>query len=185
MRHILVGTVCSGRQQATEHLRQHAQELQRCLGATPVPGTLNIVLQRPVGLDFQQCRLVCGKHFFWTALAAGIPALAYRWPGCPLHIVEIVAPITLRMHLGADDGDQVSIAVEGTSALRLPQYLAWLMLWGSRQDRFYKSNDYPRLKCSKRLAKHASQASMSYAVAGFHLSAPHQNRNHSLVCFKG
>ena len=158
----LVGTVCRGRGVASEHLREYAQELERILGAPPIPGTLNLILQGPLGLDVQQCALVRDKRFFWSASVAGIPVLAYRWPGCPLHILEIVAPLMLRAHLGAGDGDSVSIAVEGKQTLTPKQRLSWSILWSLRQDRFYAS-DYPFLiKRFKRLWRNASQRSTGY-----------------------
>jgi hypothetical protein len=156
--HILVGTVCSGRGVAREHLDRHAADLGSLLGAPPVPGSLNLVLRRPVGFDFQQCRLAWKRQFFWAASVAGVPALAYRWLSCPLHIVEIVAPVMLRTTLGASDGDKVSITVEGTTALTPQQYLVWSILWGLRQHSYHASaRQFPGLK---RFRKYATQKSM-------------------------
>jgi hypothetical protein len=155
---ILVGTVSSGRGLARKHLDQHAPELARLLRAPPVPGSLNLVLRRPVGFDFQQCRLAWNNQFFWAASVAGISALAYRWLHCPLHIVEVVAPVMLRSELRIDDGDKVSIAVEATSSLTLKQHVSWSIFWGLRQDSFYTS-DSP-LTRFKRLQKYATQKSM-------------------------
>ena len=161
MTRIVVGTVDSGRGLARQELREHAQELARHLGAPPVPGSFNLVLRRPVVFDFQQCRVACKERFFWAASVAGIPALAYRWKGCPLHIVEIVAAVMLRSQLAADDGDEVSITVEGTRSLTLKQYISWWILWGLRQDSFYKSNR--PVARFKRLEKYASQRSMRHS----------------------
>jgi riboflavin kinase, archaea type len=158
---ILVGTVDSGRGRARQHLSEHAQVLARYLGAPPVPGSLNLVLRQPVGFDFQQCRVVCNGRFFWAASVAGVPALAYRWKGCPLHIVEMVAAVRLRSQLAADDGDEVSIIVEGTRSLTLKQYISWWILWGLRRDSYYKSNrPVTRFKWLK---KYASQKSMRHS----------------------
>ncbi len=154
----LVGTICSGRGLARTHLHEHASELARYLGAPPVPGSLNLVLGRPVGFDFKQCRLACKGRFFWAASVAGIPALAYRWLTCPLHIVEIVAPVALRSTLGVSERDKLSITVEGATALTPQQYLVWSILWRLRQDSFYSSNR--QFSGFKRFRRYATQKSM-------------------------
>ena len=146
--------------QASDHLRAHTQELARQLGAPPVPGTLNLVLRRPVGFDFTQVELRCGGRFFWAASVAGIPALGYRWLYCPLHLLEIVAPVMLRTHLAVGDGDKVSVVVEGTRALTLKQRLSWSILWSLRQDRYYRSDYRVLIKRFERLRRYASQISM-------------------------
>ena len=158
MTRTLVGTVCSGRGLARKHLERHAAELARLLGAPPVPGSLNLVLRWPVGFDFQECQLAWNDQFFWAGSVAGIPALVYRWLNCPLHVVEIVAPVMLRSQLRVDDGDKVSISVDGMRTVTFKQYISWSILWDLRQDSFYTSNG--PVSRFKQLRKYATQRSM-------------------------
>jgi len=137
------GKVVRGRGKGAERIAALDRCLRPILGASPVPGTVNIVLLRPIEFDPAAAVLtIDGKRMFWPIRLGNLPCLAYRWRGCPLHIVEVVSTMRLRDELGLADGSMVRLEVADPWPLRTGSLLAWLALWAFRKERYYGSESY-------------------------------------------
>jgi CTP-dependent riboflavin kinase len=143
---ILTGTVCSGRGLAKEHLAPLGERFRQHLGAMPMPGSLNVLLDRPVSLHHGRSVLAARDRAFWPVSINGVDALAHRWRYCPLHIVEVVSHIPLRRHFGLQDGASVRIDMTGVIApTPLSAALSWWLIWRGREALFYSKRAGHRL----------------------------------------
>src|SRR5687768_3842839 len=116
------GHVVSGRGLAEKHLSTLAGDVARIMGEPPCPGSLNVILDRPLRLEVSEARAVeGGARLFWPATLNGLPVWLYRWKNAPLHVVEIVSPQYLRGTLGLSDNDRVAIVLgkEQVAKIRL------------------------------------------------------------------
>src|SRR5690606_20149403 len=111
----------------------------------PVRGTLNVVLRQPLELaanrlaySFEGCR------YFWPVRLNGHACLAYRSPGCPLHIVEIVSDRNFRTENNVKTGDEVTLQFDSgvCSTLAGRKRLAWNLFWKYRESMYYQSDLY-------------------------------------------
>lgn len=139
------GSVASGRGLGRTYLAAHATELDRLLGLTLYPGSLNVLLKRPV--RFRQDRAISvdnGLWYFWPGRLNGREVWLYRWKRAPLHVIEIVAPVNLRSQLELDDGDVVDIDTDENhvSAVSLSARCAWATVWLGRSTWYYSSDRY-------------------------------------------
>jgi hypothetical protein len=137
-----LGTVSAGRGRATCHIGEISGDLEAILGAPPAPGTLNVVLGRPVEFDPDKAVATPGNRYFWRIEMNGFPCLAYRWGSCPLHIIEVVSDRHLRTELLLSDGAAVVVTLEHARPIPLKRLLAWAALWGFRQRLYYTSDRY-------------------------------------------
>jgi CTP-dependent riboflavin kinase len=122
---ILYGKVCSGQGRAAEVLRSDFQEINRHFDAPVMPGTLNILLGFPAGLDPDECVITRKGRLFWSATLADHSVLIYRWDDCPLHVIEVLSPVALRERLRLCDDDTVGVEV---GAVRKLSFLADCLL---------------------------------------------------------
>ncbi|MCC3751091.1 MAG: hypothetical protein LLP51_06820 [Halorhodospira halophila] len=143
------GRVCSGRGLASEHLAAARSDLSRWLGAEPVAGTLNLAARRPYLLNRATARVFDSDHkMVWPAWLDDEPVLVYRWPGCALHILELVSASHLRRRTGLCDGERAAIDLPAQHLLPVPvhAWALWAALWGLRETRYYRGRrGYPIL----------------------------------------
>jgi Methyltransferase domain/Domain of unknown function DUF120 len=149
------GHVVSGRGFASQHLSTLADEIAPIVGGPPYPGSLNVVLDRPLRLEASEARAVeGGARLFWPATLNGLPVWLYRWTTAPLHVVEIVSPQYLRGHLGLHDNDRVAIAIgrEQVAGIKPFSRAVWASVWLGRRDWAYTNPRYvdrTRYWCSR------------------------------------
>lgn len=107
----LRGRVISGRGTASK-IKAFTAEVINFFGKSPVRGSLNLALDKPVRFDPEQIEFMGGQRaFFWTCEIEGMRCLITRAKGHPLHIIEIVAPCRLRDKFQLRDGDWMELKV--------------------------------------------------------------------------
>jgi len=140
---LTTGVVVSGRGKGAKRIAEFAPKLAVLLGERPLSGTLNVLLSRPMEFDTNRAiSVIDGKRFFWRISLNGVPCLAYRWRGCPLHVVEVVSHRCLRTDLGLTEGSAVEIDAYDAKRASLPRLFAWASLWAFRRGRYYTSQEY-------------------------------------------
>jgi hypothetical protein len=140
------GMVCKGRGGATQRTADFADFAHDYFGKPMVRGTFNVVLPAPVGLDpSSRLTFLEDGRSLWPVTVEGKPALAYRWPTCPLHVIEIISPMKLREDLGVGNGEFVSLGIDDgvLAPTKRRQLLSWQLLWRWRETRYYSNNIYP------------------------------------------
>ncbi len=156
------GTVASGRGNGRAHILANAAEIARLTcERTVFPGSLNVVLDRPLFLSNEAAlRFADGKRLLWPGRIGAVPVWIYRWQEAPLHIVELVAPAKLRERLGVGDGDPVSIEIDATYVRNVAAttFLVWSLLWAGRADWPYTHGRYYRATKSAALLLGATQS---------------------------
>jgi hypothetical protein len=139
----LDGKVVRGRGKGAGRIGAIADGLALELGSRPVAGTLNVILSIPIEFDPRKAIFrVDNKRLFWPVELNGVSCLAYRWKGCPLHIVEVVSVSHLRDELNLVDGSSVVIQAPHARHPSLKSLLAWTLLWALRQRYYYASDPY-------------------------------------------
>ena len=139
------GQVVSGRGLAAKHLSTLADDIARIVGGPPCPGSLNVILDRPLRLEASEARAVeGGARLFWPATLNGLAVWLYRWKYTPLHVVEIVSPQYLRGILGLSDNDQVAIVIGRKQVAKIKPFsrVVWAFVWLGRRDWAYQNNRY-------------------------------------------
>lgn len=139
----LVGHVVSGRGWATGDLARHLDVLREETGCDLFPGTLNLHLRRPAVFDpGEAIEFGGGRRLLWPASMVGRDVWLYRWRRAPIHVVEVLADIRLRHHLG----ERQKVALEVEDRLLLPirprATLGWLLLYAGRGRWYYTSRRY-------------------------------------------
>lgn len=141
----LHGNVLAGRGQAREHLTESSREIARIVGSSIFPGSLNVVLDRPVRFSENAARRFDNSHrFLWSAQLNGTPVWICRWAQAPLHVAEIIATTRLRDTLRLADGDDVRLEVseEAIGHIRPLDELVWKACWQGRRSWCYAHNGY-------------------------------------------
>lgn len=155
---IFIGSVCSGRRIAADHLNALRPLLDRHLGSPHTPGTLNVLLDCPVSLHPARAAIIGPQRAFWPVKFNGLDVLAYRWQRCPLHVVEIVSHLPLREHFRLQDGAPVTLDMSGViAAMPWRSKVCWWLLWRGRERLYYSSDSYHR-RMRKRLRGMARRA---------------------------
>lgn len=108
---VLAGSVQGGRGRASSHLLPSRFSLGAMLGGAVAPGTLNLSLPTAVRFDPAFGFEVDVGRWVWRARARGEQILLYRWAGCPLNVVEVVARENLRQAFDLRDGDSLDVAL--------------------------------------------------------------------------
>ncbi|HET8933375.1 MAG TPA: DUF120 domain-containing protein [Polyangiales bacterium] len=142
---IVVGTVAMGRGNATKDLAGNAQQLRELLGTELFPGSLNVILKRPLRLrEAAALRFDRGMRLLWPATMHGTPVWLYRWRWAPLHVVEVLSTVGLRKTLQLANGDLVTLSIrtEQLGAVSLLSTLAWSAFWLGRRDWCYSNDRY-------------------------------------------
>lgn len=131
-------------------------------GESLFPGSLNIVLDLPVKLDFNVAiPFAGGSRYLWPVSISGVdvPVFVYRWKGCPLHVLEIVSTQRLRDKLGLEDGFvlELSLPCHYVSNVNRIAVAVWWLLWRGRESWYYTKERYKRLVYLSRLNRFCSQ----------------------------
>ena len=135
------GRVVSGRGKATLRL-EGRKELFGYFGAKPQPGSLNIILDRPILFSpgRAKVRLVDRTLLAWPARMEGQPCLILRWENCPLHVAELISPYRFQVQKG--DRALLQLDVADTAPILLHRLFGWGCLWFLREARFYSDGKY-------------------------------------------
>lgn len=133
------------------------------LGASPFPGTLNILSPVPLAFDPQKALVLNGgKARFWPVTLEGTHCLAYRWRNCPLHVIEIVSAIKIRDMLGAER-QEVSVKFSDVIPVSKLRRSAWRFFWEGHEKDYYGNDEYLRsVKRWRLLYKLANQPNIEY-----------------------
>ena len=104
------GQVVCGRGLAAPELVTLSVQVQAIVKEPLCPGSLNIVLNRPMRLlDTAGFAFDRGYRTLWPASLGGINVWVYRWRESPLHVVEILSSVYLRGRLNLKNGDAVTL----------------------------------------------------------------------------
>jgi len=122
----LEGVVCAGRGRGASVINNNSDRIAEILGATPYPGTLNVILNRPLTLKGGVPLDAKAKHFGVCSKINETPCLIERWKGGPLHVLEIVSSTFLREALGLKDGQIVELSVPNGSLVEPSGWRSWL-----------------------------------------------------------
>jgi hypothetical protein len=133
------GQVISGRGQGTA-LFSGLPELRKHFGADPFPGTLNVILNRPIWFKPERAviRLNFCHRLLWRATLDGVWCLFHRWRECPLHVIELIS-----IHqFGVKKGQDITVAFDAADVQPIPwrRLLGWHYLWFGRR-RFHYADD--------------------------------------------
>ena len=140
----LVGQVSGGRGKATERLAALAEPLERYFGCPHFPGSLNLILDRPIVLCPRRAVITGpGNRRFWPVSLYGVDILCYRYKGCPLHILEMVSSRNLRDAFSLRDGSSIEFHLPDSfirkDALRL---FFWRRVWGGHEIDYFSDAGY-------------------------------------------
>ena len=142
----VTGAVLSGRGQARKHIEAQHAAFREALGEDLIPGSLNLVLSRPVFFNLDRAiSLANGNRLLWKARLSNQDVWAYRWPDAPLHVVEVLSSIHFRKTFGIKDGDRMPIHFSDCDVLQLSvrQKIAWWLVWAGRKSWAYTWDLYP------------------------------------------
>ncbi len=134
------GQVVGGRGLAAAELVKLREQVQAIVKEPLYPGSLNIVLNRPVRfLDPAGFAFDLDYRTLWRASLGGVDVWVYRWRESPLHIVEILSSVYLRERLNLKNGDTVTLRINRAQIgkLRYLERLIWALLWTGRRRWFY------------------------------------------------
>lgn len=141
----LQGYVVPGRGVMGPFVDANGSMLERLLGERLYPGSLNLILKNPIRLTNNGAtRTVDGKRLFWRATLNDLPVWIYRWPGAPLHVIEVVSATHLRTAFTLTNGSPVTIQIQKRDVDRLPRFdhLTWKALWSGRQSLYHRNRPY-------------------------------------------
>lgn len=142
----LHGCVISGRGTASQ-AKVGESPISDFFGELQAPGSLNVALDEPVGLNPEKVEFPGGhRSFYWAAEINGTRCLVTRAKGHPLHVVEILSPYRLREKFQLKDGDPVEIKVDSDSIADLSWGVKaiWSIFWKFRGS-WYASRAYRAL----------------------------------------
>ncbi len=121
----LHGQVSAGIHDLSRWMTIHADAYQRATGAVLVPGSLNLVIDRPWIMTKPSVRLEASKVGVGIGLlpcvVGGIACWVFRTDrnnagqgDHDLNVLEIVSSVHLRTVLGLHDGDEVKVEIDST-----------------------------------------------------------------------
>lgn len=144
----LRGQVAPGRGLASAHLAGLREALQARTGQALCPGSLNVVLEKPVLLrdDAADCFTSPYRMMVWPASIGQEPVWVYRWVDAPLHVAEVLSPLHLRRHLRLSDGDDVIISLHDSHIVPtgLLGRIGWSICWLGRRRWHYSRDRYAK-----------------------------------------
>lgn len=121
---IIKGKVFTGIGEGINYICQegYSKQFEDKLGFRPYPGTLNLELEEPLPqlgvtaieiLGFQQQGRSYGSVRCYPCQVEGIRCAIVRpdRSSYPMSVIEIIAPLNMRMWLNIEDGDYVLLAV--------------------------------------------------------------------------
>ena len=159
----LEGVVCAGRGRGASAINDNSDRIAEILGATPYPGTLNVILNRPLTLKGGVPLDAKAKHFGVYSEINGTPCLIERWKGGPLHVLEIVSSSFLREALGLKDGQIVELSVPKGSLVEPSGWRSWLwsLFYKDRPEGYYDEKIFNGIQRWKLLHKLVCQRRFS------------------------
>ncbi len=136
---MIVGYPVAGRGYGADMVLSHQNKVEKQLGAMPYPGTLNVVLEKPLLLKNAVQLDAKGKLFGVRGYINEIPCLLYRFNFTPMHVLEVIAPVHLRNTLGLKDGQGIEILVskENLCHPTLWRFRVWELFYKGRLDAYY------------------------------------------------
>ena len=141
----IAGRVRSGRGTASARMAEVQTELERITKEAIIPGTLNIILDRPLRLNEAEARFV-GQNLrmLWPATLNGIDVWVNRWKDTALHVVEVLSSVHLRDRFGLKDGDRVTLTMRPDYIDRIGAMgrTVWAIVWVGRKDWCYTNDRY-------------------------------------------
>lgn len=141
----LQGQVVGGRGLAAPEFVTLGEQMQAIVKEPLCPGSLNVVLNRPVRLlDTAGFSFDRNYRTLWRASLGGINVWVYRWRETPLHIVEILSSVYLREHLNLKNGDAVTLRMSRAQIgkIHFQERFIWAVLWTGRRRWFYTYKSY-------------------------------------------
>jgi SAM-dependent methyltransferase len=141
----LEGQVVCGRGLAAPELVTLGEQVQAIVKEPLCPGSLNIILNRPVRLlETAGFAFDLDYRTLWRASLGGISVWVYRWRESPLHIVEVLSSVYLRERLHLKNGDTVTLRISSAQIgkIHFPERLVWALLWTGRRRWFYSYKSY-------------------------------------------
>ena len=150
------GRVVSGRGVATSILSGR-RELLDYFGAEPQPGTLNVILDRPILFrpDRAKVRLEAPKILAWAARMEGHPCLVHRPRNCPFHVIEVISPYRFQIQKGSRT--LVEFDVADTAQIAGGRLFVWGCLWYLRRSRACSAEPRWVTRLSRRLQRWSGQ----------------------------
>jgi hypothetical protein len=120
-------------------------ELEGITNEAIIPGTLNIILDRPLRLNEAEARFF-GQNLrmLWPATLNGIDVWVNRWKDTALHVVEVLSSVHLRDRFGLKDGDRVTLTMHTDHIDRIGAMgrSVWAIVWVGRRDWYYTNDKY-------------------------------------------
>jgi Methyltransferase domain len=121
------------------------EQVQTIVREPLFPGSLNVVLNRPVRLlDAAGFAFDRGYRTLWRASLGGINVWIYRWRESPLHVVEVLSSVYLRGRFNLKNGDAVTLQMSRAQIGDLHRFerFIWALLWSGRRSWFYSYKLY-------------------------------------------
>ena len=143
----LQATVVAGRGLGSSTVEQNATTLEKMLSAPPFPGTLNLITLEPFkllqGIPYDKKK----KHYAIPVVLNDTACLLSAGKSFPLHVYEVIAPVSLRQELGLEDGEIVTLKTDSQniSAVTGWKRKLWELLYCGREDAYYKDTVFKRL----------------------------------------
>lgn len=139
------GRVRSGRGKASAELAIHREEIEELTGQNIFPGSLNVILDRPIRFKQSEAALFDnGFRMLWPAEIGGVAVWIYRWRHAALHVAELLSSDKLRDMSCICNNDKVIININKSiiDEIDWMQSLAWNMIWAGRRDWCYTNDRY-------------------------------------------
>jgi len=167
----LKGQVVSGRGLAAAELLTLREQVQTIVQEPLCPGSLNIMLNRPVRLrDAVGLTFDLDYRTLWQASLGGINVWVYRWRESPLHIVEILSSVHLRERLNLKNGDTVTLRMskQQIGKIHFLDRFIWAALWAGRRHWFYSHKSYSNrtVRFGKELGATQERPAFRRTIAG-------------------
>lgn len=141
----IAGRVRSGRGLASAQFAGLMVELETITHEAMYPGTLNIVLARPMRLNEAEAGFFDrNARMIWPARLNDMNVWVYRWKHSALHVVEVLSSVNLRGHFGFRTGDRVTLTMQPGHIDRIGAVAAivWAIVWFGRRDWCYTNDRY-------------------------------------------
>lgn len=144
---VVRGIVCSGRNLAEDNILSSEKQLRVLTGEKFYPGSLNLALAMPLRLrESAASRFgIKDEMRLWRASCRGQEVFVYRWPTCPLTILEVLAPFSFREQYGLSNGDELKLTIDSSiiTPIDLRSWLGWVVIWAGRSKLCYSDVYYP------------------------------------------
>lgn len=156
-----VGRYANGRGMSSQQLHWQHPDVTEYLGGVPHPGSFNIVLSEPVDLPPEDAVIKLGDNRrFWHLTIFGQNCLVYRWPECPMHIVECISLVKLSDFVTYSK-QQIDVLIPRVKPIPRWKYFAWQYVWSNPNFDYYSDeywNMVQRNFLTRKLARLARQS---------------------------